>query len=172
VSLSSYLEENVLLRGRKVMELGAGYGLCGFAAAISWAQQVVITDKEPEVQYLREGIKRNNDVVPEGIVKVEGLLWGKTEAEKVVNEYGHADVVLAADCISTDVYGRQSWNDLIDTLSIICKQDASIYICSTARKGDGLDEFVSALSVKFEKHELLKNETEGDGVFEIHRFQR
>mmetsp|Transcript_8211 Transcript_8211/g.10681 ORF Transcript_8211/g.10681 Transcript_8211/m.10681 type:complete len:135 (-) Transcript_8211:1615-2019(-) len=55
ISLSNYVEKKLLVKGLRVLEVGAGYGLCGLSAAISGAEKVILTDREPEVELLRSG---------------------------------------------------------------------------------------------------------------------
>jgi len=103
---------------------------------------------------------------------VDRLSWGVDDANDIVKKHGQPDIVLAADCVSTDVYGRQSWNDLITTLTILASQNSDVYVCSTIRNEDGFEDFIALLRERFSKHQILQIEKGTDGIFEIHHFKK
>ncbi|KAG1359143.1 hypothetical protein COCNU_08G005890 [Cocos nucifera] len=76
------------LAGKTVLELGAGTGLPGLAAAVLGAARVVLTD----VALLLPGLRANVEVNGlEGQVEVRELRWGQEEAGEEV------DVVVMSD---------------------------------------------------------------------------
>ncbi|CAE8639562.1 unnamed protein product, partial [Polarella glacialis] len=107
-----------VLRGARVLELGAGLGIAGLAAAaFAGAAAVVLTDL-PEMQPL---LRRNielNDLT--GCCRAETLAWGSTLPES----WGAFDVVLAADV----VYPTKDPTCLIalrDTILALCPLGSS-----------------------------------------------
>lgn len=82
------------LSGATVLELGAGLGLPGLAAAVLGSSRVVLTDAPP----LLEGLRRNVEANGVGEkVEVRELRWGSDEAEVFGSEVGEVDVVLMSD---------------------------------------------------------------------------
>lgn len=81
--MSNHLAANDsrLVRGKNVLEFGAGAGVPGLAAGVLGAKRVVLTDyPSPELlQNLEGNVKRNAEVHNglEGRVVVQGHVWGK-----------------------------------------------------------------------------------------------
>lgn len=76
------------LAGKTVLELGAGTGLPGLAAAVLGASRVVLTDVAPLLPGLRANVEANG---LEGRVEIRELRWGEEEVGEEV------DVVLMSD---------------------------------------------------------------------------
>ncbi len=69
--------QNQDLQGKRVIELGAGLGLCGFVAGCCGASEVLLTDIGEHVDLMRENIKANEKLFHGGaIMKAEELWWG------------------------------------------------------------------------------------------------
>ena len=105
------------LSGRKVLELGAGLGLCGIVAHHLGARQVVLTDGDIHaLKQLRENVQENNsDTAATANNKMEcrQLLWGKSaHLESFQSTYGRFDIILGADVI----YTKTSIDPLFETV--------------------------------------------------------
>lgn len=91
-------EEPGLVRGRSVVELGAGIGLVGAVAAALGAGRAVLTDCERAVPLL----ERNREVLAQDGVEVEvaTLSWGEAEDHAAVLADGPGfDTVVASDVL-------------------------------------------------------------------------
>ena len=93
-----------LISGKRVIELGAGTGLCGIAAAGMCAPaSVVLTDVPgPVLANLRENVSANaaSAAVAPAPMAVAALPWGNVPKEVLASpELWVFDVVLAADCL-------------------------------------------------------------------------
>lgn len=143
VELSCFLKDNIPLSGKSVLELGAGMGLCGMVAALGGASKSVVTERQPELAHLLSSVHANSGALGgEGVV-VEELDWSNcADADRVAQAHGPLDIVLAADCISTDVYGAESRKALLRCLERLASGKTEVFLCSTKRAGDGLKEFV------------------------------
>ncbi len=116
--LARYLEElektNVddddVLRGKHILELGAGTGLLGICASLSNASKVTITDKEDLLAQICANVEKNGKTHQEVKCKcvVGELDWTKFADDEDLwhPEQGQGtklakgcDIVLAADCI-------------------------------------------------------------------------
>lgn len=98
------------VKGKKVLELGAGTGLSGLVAAKSGAESVIITDyPAPEVvanikknieENLSEGMRIGKEGSPATCL-VEGHEWGKLLKDDsfVQGHKGSFDIILVADCL-------------------------------------------------------------------------
>lgn len=120
------------LKGRRVLELGAGVGLCGILAARCGATEAVLTDLEPVVPLLQ----RNTDAAAEAgerntcTLRVEALPWGDLEAVEAVG--APFDVVLVADC----VYEKSDIPALVRTIRAAVDDDGGVALCAVkARYG-------------------------------------
>jgi predicted nicotinamide N-methyase len=167
------------LAGKTVLELGACHGLPALVSALHGATTVVLSDMTPYVETARATLALNRAALPAGArVEALELEWGPKGAAEFVQRYGRADLVLASDCVSTDVYGRLSWEALVGVLSHVCRGTA--LVCSVRRPGDGLDEFLELLASAMDKAgemhvepapELVPALTQrGPGAYVVHRF--
>ena len=84
------------LRGARVLELGAGTGVCGIYAAALGASRVLLTDDDrPALLSLaRSNVSLNAGLYAEGAdIQVQALVWGQRAAMDV----DQFDVVLGSD---------------------------------------------------------------------------
>ncbi|KAJ7944158.1 calmodulin-lysine N-methyltransferase [Quillaja saponaria] len=91
------LSHKDIFRSKRVLELGAGYGLAGFViAAATEASEVVISDGNPQVvDYIQHNIKANYGSFGETIVKSLMLHWNQEETVNISNTF---DIIVASDC--------------------------------------------------------------------------
>ncbi|RDA86078.1 hypothetical protein CP533_3910 [Ophiocordyceps camponoti-saundersi (nom. inval.)] len=94
----------------RVLELGAGTGLLGLAAAALWRTEVVVSDLPRIVPNLRKNVEKNASLIRArgGSVAVGSLTWGGGEEddETLFGEPFQFDVVLAADPLYDDHHPR------------------------------------------------------------------
>jgi len=78
--VARYIEDNAeqLVRGKTVLELGAGAGLPSLVCALVGAQKVVATDyPDPDlIINLRHNIEHCHGLPQKGLIVAEGFLWG------------------------------------------------------------------------------------------------
>ena len=85
-----------IVRGKRVVELGAGFGALGLVCAALGAARVVLTDM-PDALPLLEAVAAAN---PQLAVAVAPCTWGvDADVRRLVADGGRFDVVLAADVV-------------------------------------------------------------------------
>ncbi|CZS93396.1 related to NNT1 Putative nicotinamide N-methyltransferase, has a role in rDNA silencing and in lifespan determination [Rhynchosporium graminicola] len=100
-------KEEWSVKGKRVLELGAGTGLAGLMAGLQGAEQVIISDyPAPEVlKNIEANVERNitsrkakspTEVAP---VEVKGHEWGELDDAFSVENKGSYDRILVADCL-------------------------------------------------------------------------
>jgi len=105
------------IRGRRVIELGAGVGLTGLVAAANFAKSVHMTDyTNATLENLSYNVSINNKWLKErgidkGIVTIGNLEWGEYAENSCCSH--SADVLIAADV----VYTVECIPDLVATVS-------------------------------------------------------
>jgi len=110
-----------VVRGKRVVELGAGAGLAGLASAVLGAARVVLTDLPENLPLLQRNAARNGlDVV----VAAFDWLTPTTLGERF-------DVVLAADC----VFWPELMVPLLNAIEAVAAPDAVVLIAVTHRLG-------------------------------------
>lgn len=156
VELSKYLLSNEDLEGKAVLELGAGLGLCGIVAGLNRAKLVVLTEKAPELSFLRENLNLNASVIRSAHIYTEELDWGKPDhLRNIKSGYSNFDIILISDCISADVYGADSYQKLLTIMESMSTNNTMIYLCSSIRKQDGLADFIILAKQIFTNIRLL-----------------
>ncbi|KAJ8604770.1 hypothetical protein CTAYLR_001010 [Chrysophaeum taylorii] len=101
--LARFLEAHLdLVRGARVLELGAGTGFVGISAAKLGAARVVLTDLPENLPRLRHNL-RLNGLDPDAAIPLD---W--TSSTVFLEEEVEFDLVLAADCVF--------WPSLFDPL--------------------------------------------------------
>jgi hypothetical protein len=116
--LVRYLQHSrVPLEGRRVVDLGSGTGITGFAVAALGAK-VTVTDQAQILFLLRQnlGVNEQSGAVPRGSVAVAEYSWGEDCAH--LTAPSPPDVVLACECIVPRLYpieplvaASESWPD-------------------------------------------------------------
>ena len=119
--LAQYLAEEIvteeLVRGKSVLELGAGLGLCGMVAHHLGAKRVVLTDADTiTLERMRGNLEKNcsksvaassKDGSP---ISCQQLIWNNVSQMEACGKF---DTVLGADVI----YTVESLEPLFDTVS-------------------------------------------------------
>ncbi|XP_054473593.1 EEF1A lysine methyltransferase 3-like [Anoplopoma fimbria] len=126
--LCGYLEEqSVELRGKRVIELGAGTGVVGILAARLGAV-VTLTDLPLTLPQLKSNVSANmpSSGWPTNLPTVLPLSWG----EDHMNFPSDWDLVLCADII----YLPGTYPLLVETLAHLCKSRAVVYLSSKMRE--------------------------------------
>lgn len=146
VVMCMYLEMGkVELKGKGVIELGAGTGLVGIVAALLGAK-VTITDREPALDFLSTNVKANVPQDSQGSVVVSDLTWGEGLERYPAGGY---DLVLGADI----VYLEDTFVPLLHTLEHLCSDSTVVLLaCKIRYKRD--TDFLSMLKHKFTVEEV------------------
>ncbi|KAG8949974.1 hypothetical protein FRC04_008053 [Tulasnella sp. 424] len=132
------------LAGKHCLELGAGTGLVGIAAAKLGAR-VVVTDQGPFVPIMETNVRLNG---VDNEVQALELNWG----EPLPPNLGPVDIILAADC----VYFVEAYSLLIQTLCDLgdAYPNAEFLFCYRRRKKSDKRLFPSLLRKHFNWKEV------------------
>ena len=148
VTLAMCLEWKGLdLRGKKVLELGAGLGVAGLGAALLGGD-VVLTDLEDVVPRTTSRIARHRSLIDAAGGKAVALAydWGKPLPADVAAR-GPFDVIVAAD----SVYRQDLLAPFLTALNALAEAETEVYVAHKRRRRDGVvDDFLeNALRGKF-----------------------
>ncbi|KAL7537725.1 hypothetical protein ACHAXR_008020 [Thalassiosira sp. AJA248-18] len=136
--LCQYLIEHPdLIRNKRILELGAGVGLCGIVSAkVLGASSVLLTDGDHMVlRNLRHNVALNELGANE--VLCPQLIWGKSRAEDFENKHGcKQDVILATDC----VYVTKSVLPLFETVDHLLVQNGVFLFVNSCASQCPLEE--------------------------------
>ncbi|XP_062383219.1 protein-lysine methyltransferase METTL21C-like [Sardina pilchardus] len=116
--LCKFLEktQQISLRGKSVLELGAGTGLVSIVASLlgGW---VTATDLPEVLENLTENLDANTKGRSKYAPQVEVLQWGRNLARSFPLSIYHYDFVLAADVVHG---GHGCLHELLDTMCHFC----------------------------------------------------
>lgn len=157
------------LSGATVLELGAGLGLPGVAAAVLGATRVILTDRAP----LLGGLRRNAEANGVGErVEVWELRWRADEVEELGRGVGEVDVVLMSDLF----FDPEEMGGLGRVLRAVWGEKTRGWAASEVR--DGTAECLEALAAEgfraveesVERRQLMRSSEESSvfAVFVIH----
>lgn len=114
------------LRGKTVLELGAGAGLPGLTAVMLGASRVVLTDLEPLVPGLARNVEAN------GLgksVEVRKLVWGSDEPLSEHGALTEFDLVLMSDAF----FDTEETEALSKTLKRACGEQTRVWAATEVR---------------------------------------
>lgn len=156
--LSSWLERNAdVVRGKTVLELGAGTGLCSIVAAFAGCSGGWATDMGHIVPLLQRNLKAN---AVDDRVLAATFQWGVDQTPPTLD----ADVILAADC----VYSPQMVDLFVGTLrAVLVKPSAFAIVTSKIRSKLLMETLVAAYEKQSLNMELLSHDKEEKHV--MHR---
>ena len=135
------VQQRALLGQARVLELGAGLGLAGLAAAVwSDAAAVDLTDGDPAVVATLQRTIAHNDAACFGSTQVSARLleWEVATPEPLSDDEKY-DVIIAADT----VYQKESHAALLSTIRRLLKPRGSVLLMASRRNGS-LDTFIAA----------------------------
>ena len=118
-----YRERHGDLKGKKLIEIGAGCGNVGMMAACYGANSI-ITDLETLVPLMEYNIEQNKGVVT-GTVTATAHAWGC----EVDNLLPKPDILILANC----VYYRPSLEDLLESTRNLSDENTTILACYELR---------------------------------------
>ena len=139
-------------KGKRVIELGSGCGLCGLAAGLLGIRSrcphathfpvgatVTITDQDFVVPQLEHNAKINKDIAPN--VSVAALSWGSDTS------FLHPpfDVVLMADLLYVDALSEK----LCETVTALCDQSSLVIFCNERRDARLEERFLGMMRLRF-----------------------
>ncbi|XP_010531094.1 PREDICTED: calmodulin-lysine N-methyltransferase isoform X2 [Tarenaya hassleriana] len=159
-----------LFRGKRVIELGAGYGLAGLViAAATEASEVVISDGNPQVvNYIERNIKSNSNTFGSTSVKAMELHWNQEDLSDLTGAF---DIIVASDC----TFFKEFHEHLARIVKMLLKaKEPSQALFFSPKRGDSLGKFLAEIedtglnfsltenydSEVWKRHQVLMN---GDG---------
>eukprot|EP01104_Vermistella_antarctica_P013588 TRINITY_DN4138_c0_g1_i3.p1 TRINITY_DN4138_c0_g1~~TRINITY_DN4138_c0_g1_i3.p1 ORF type:complete len:238 (+),score=54.30 TRINITY_DN4138_c0_g1_i3:219-932(+) len=149
VVLSKYLEHTRRrnpLKGKKVVELGAGCGIVGMTAGVLGGR-VTCTDIQPAFSLLKTNVDRNKDAIESagngGNCVCIPLDWTKPlDSNAFSPPY---NVILASEC----VYAREIIRPFIDTLVALCSRSTKIFVSLVERDPSMMEDFYACAKEHF-----------------------
>ncbi|XP_056876422.1 uncharacterized protein LOC130518093 [Takifugu flavidus] len=135
LALCSFLDNNrqmVDVRGKEVLELGAGTGLVTIVASLLGAS-VTATDLPEVLSNLKANVMRNTRGRCRHTPQVAALIWGHDLETTYPTSVYRYDYVLAADV----VYHHDFLNELLDTMKHFCRPGTTLIWANKVRfEGD------------------------------------
>ncbi|KAG5274869.1 hypothetical protein AALO_G00141040 [Alosa alosa] len=152
-------EKRFPLKGKKIIELGAGTGIVGILAARLGAD-VTITDLPLAVPQLQSNVSANTPSGgwPSVEPTVVPLSWGQDQK----NFPSDWDLVLGADI----VYLSDTYPLLLETLTHLCEDGAVVYLSSKMRKEHGTPCFYDDdLPQKFQVELVQRDQEQNINIY-------
>ncbi|NXI10050.1 MT21A methyltransferase, partial [Irena cyanogastra] len=176
VVLCAYLEmENIDLRDRSVIELGAGTGLLGIVVTLLGTKEppgvralystccarVTITDRAAALEFLESNVQANlpPELRPRAVVKE--LTWGKDLDNFSPGAY---DLILGADI----VYLEETFAELLQTLEHLCSERTVILLSCRIRYERDL-KFLKMLRERFSVSEVHYDSSKDVHIYKAQR---
>lgn len=155
-------QRRALVAGRTVLELGAGTGAVGLAAAACGAARVVLSDADSVVTIrsggeweertrlasLADNVTLNQEAICGAAVSVEPLRWGEGAhlAQLTAAQPAGFETLIASDVL----YAPREYDALAATVHALAAKDALVLIAFPVRHGDE-PSFVERLAPAFER---------------------
>ncbi|CAM0872237.1 unnamed protein product [Alopecurus aequalis] len=142
-----------VFRSKRVLELGAGYGLAGLVIAASAnANEVVISDGNPQVVgYIQKNISINAEAFDRTKIKSMTLHWDQEQPSDMLNSF---DIIVASDC----TFFKQFHQSLARAVKSLLKHsETSQAIFFSPKRGDSLNKFLEIIKEHGLCYELIEN---------------
>jgi hypothetical protein len=141
------------LEGMRVIELGAGTGICGICAGKLGAD-VVLTDLPHVLPQLNAGIL-SNDLSRS--VKAEAYAWGSSAEHLLVNKgkLQSIDVIIMSDVF----YDPQNFENLMMSLELLFGETTVAFLAFEKRINVDSDTLLKELSVSYDCKTVLQGRT-------------
>lgn len=115
-------------KGKVVLELGSGIGLCGMVAATLGAE-TLLTDMNGALKLLQHNLTENKKQFPAWTAEAREFTWSKENAEQLSAEKKF-DYILLADCI----YYKDSIEPLVESLKVLVKEGTTVVLTQELRE--------------------------------------
>ncbi|KAI5784666.1 putative methyltransferase-domain-containing protein [Geopyxis carbonaria] len=137
------------LKGKRIVELGAGGGLVGLAVAAGCdleGSELYITDMHAMIDLIHKNLELN-DMQNKKEVKVELLDWANPAPKVIVEK--PVDFIIAADC----VYYEPAFPLLEKTLVDLVSENTIVFFCFKKRRRADLT-FMKAIKKRLKVREI------------------
>jgi predicted nicotinamide N-methyase len=132
VSLASFLmsdnhKKYISFENKKVLEIGAGAGVCGFTAALLSPEKVTITDRMIGLlELLEKNLESNKTKFSENLIQIKSLDWS---CEQELSNFLDYDIIIGSDLL----YSQSMVEGLIKALNTLSNQNTFVLICLANR---------------------------------------
>ena len=135
-------QRSELVRGKTVLELGSGLGLCGIAAVAAGATKAILTDLEYILPTTVTNVERNQC---SSRVEVSALDWRQPESARI--GWASVDMVIASDTIWLEALV----DPFVGTLQFISQnQPEVVVLLANQRRSDLVwNKFIEVVTVQF-----------------------
>ncbi|XP_055496920.1 EEF1A lysine methyltransferase 3-like [Leucoraja erinacea] len=150
-------DEKINFAGKKIIELGSGTGIVGIMAVLLGGD-VTFTDRPYVLQQIERNIADNIPSDSRHRAKVGALMWG-TDQENYPADF---DIVLGSDII----YSPTQVPGLLKTLTHLCGDNTSIYLCSNFPARVGSENFHKEILPKQFNSEFIHS-SKGNHIYKL-----
>lgn len=150
--LAKHLEhDSDLVAGKRVLEVGAGTGIAGIAAALLHARTVYITDLLYALDNLRSNVEMNIVPLAESVVTVQELDWSDDATYPHSSSFEEWDIILGADV----VWLEHLVPSLVKCLSAITGRKTKVIIAHQSRSRYTDELFFQSMEKMFSVEQVL-----------------
>ncbi|RUS84934.1 hypothetical protein EGW08_007296 [Elysia chlorotica] len=162
VVLGEYLVMNeASVKGKNVLELGAGTGLTGLVAAALGAN-VTVTEREEALPNLRATVDQNC-ADKSWVISATKLDWTQPVDD---SDFPAVDLIIGADVI----YIEETFQDLLRTILSLAKSDQTHVLLSCKIRYDRDLRFLNLLRNHFKVNEIFYDKNRDIKIFSVVRF--
>lgn len=132
---SEKLRNLINFENKRILEIGAGAGICGIVCSTLNIKQITITDRDPGCLVLIEkNIQENLGKINKEKIEIKNFDWGN---EELLEKFkGTFDILIGSDII----YSSFMIEPLCNALDFLCENDTKMLI-SLADRGDEDSDF-------------------------------
>jgi predicted nicotinamide N-methyase len=162
--LCAYLiQHHDILHGKRILELGAGLGLCGILVHnIASKSNICITDGDTgALKKLRENVAKNSKCLSSCDVSCRQLLWGKETSQVFLDTFSEGvqyDLIIASDILYSPVVVEPLWQ----SIQVLLHQGGTFLMAFAKRKVPvTIESFLQAASLAGFSYKCVRDEVVG-----------